>query len=481
MFRSVSFGIDAWVDCEVIGAFEGREISAAEDNAVQEAARRPEFKAKVGQVVEAFPEGSPRVLVVGLGDREKVTFATLRKSFAAAVRRLSATKVTSVNVRFDSLQDPVMSGRIFGEVAGTLGWNAGFLKTTPTEFADLKLSSTDEAFAKGLKYGISMADATNFARDLANTPPNFATPLWMAEQAQKMAEASGLSCRVIKGDELEKEHLTGLINVGKASINPPCLIRLEYRPEGSTEKPVVFVGKTITYDTGGLSIKGKTSMPGMKGDKAGGCAVLGAMKAIATLVKPDFPVVAILVAAENSISSNAYRPDDVITYRNGKTVEITNTDAEGRLVLADGLIWAAELENPACIIDMATLTGGVVTALGDEFAGYFSTDALLAGDLEEASKISGDRIWRLPLDEAYKEMMKSPVADLQNSNLGGKAHPVQGAVFLWAFVPEGLPWAHIDIAGVSNTSKDSGPLNPGQTGFGVRLLCDLVRSGVSVS
>jgi leucyl aminopeptidase len=236
----------------------------------------------------------------------------------------------------------------------------------------------------------------------------------------------------------------------------------------------VLLGKTITYDTGGLTLKISNGMVGMKRDKDGGCAVLGAMHAIATLIKPAFPVVGLLVAAENSVSESSMRPDDVITYRNGVTVEVTNTDAEGRLVLADGLCWACEEENASLIVDLATLTGGVVTALGSTFAGMFCENTGLRGRLEAAAGRSGERLWHMPMHAEYKEMLKSPVADIVNSNPNRKAHPIQGAAFLTYFVKEETPWAHIDIAGVHAVDADSGPFIKGPTGYGVRLLADLV-------
>ena len=196
--------------------------------------------------------------------------------------------------------------------------------------------------------------------------------------------------------------------------------------------------------------------------------------AIATTIRPDRRVVALLAAAENSISDEAYRPDDVITYRNGVTVEVTNTDAEGRLVLADALCWACDRENPACVIDLATLTGGVVVALGDTFAGMFCEDDRLRGRIEQASALSGERVWRLPMHQEYRDLMKSPVADIVNSNPNRKAHPIQGAAFRSVFVEKNVPWAHIDIAGVHAADGDSGPFIKGPTGWGVRLLADFL-------
>ena len=365
------------------------------------------------------------------------------------------------------------------ESLSLLTWDGKTLPGTVTkekEKTALIISSGDVLFDSEIKDGISLATSVNLARTLSQTPPNIATPLYMAEQAQKLAAETGLECRIITGEELEAERLSGLVTVGKASENPPCLIRLAYTPANPSDAaPVVIVGKTITYDTGGLSLKISNGMVGMKRDKDGGCAILGAMHAIATLIKPDFPVVGLLVAAENSVSNNSMRPDDVITYRNGVTVEITNTDAEGRLVLADALCWACEVEKAASIVDLATLTGGVVVALGSTFAGLFCDNDELRAALDSASEASGERIWRLPLHEEYREMLKSPVADIINSNPNRKAHPIQGAAFLEHFVEEGTPWAHIDIAGVHAVDADTGAFIKGPTGWGVRLIAAWLR------
>jgi leucyl aminopeptidase len=254
------------------------------------------------------------------------------------------------------------------------------------------------------------------------------------------------------------------------------MIRIEYTPAKPRKnaKPLVLVGKTMTYDTGGLSLKVNNGMKGMKGDKDGGCAVMGAMHAIATVVQPNFPVVALLAVAENSVNENAYRPDDCIEFRNGVTVEVTNTDAEGRLVLADALIWACEKENPSAVVDVATLTGGVVVALGATYAGMWCDDDKLRGAVECASMSSGERVWRLPMHKEYRDMMKSPIADIHNSAPVREAHPIQGAAFLSYFVTEGTPWCHLDIAGVHRVTGEKGPFaKETPTGFGVRLLAEL--------
>lgn len=436
--------------------------------------RREEFTRDPGDMVEVFPTSGPRTILLGVGSGEPRAlriagarlFAALAKRGIATAHFAGPDSETMGQSLAEGLQIGAGPYRLF---PGSVG-----------EVSDHELSirGLNQSLDKGLSRGLKIGKAANFARELATTPPNIATPRWMAEQAQSLADQhESLSIEVIEGDRLESERLAGHLNVGRASVNPPCMIVLRYLPEGgdSGEKPVVLIGKTITYDTGGLSIKSKTGMPGMKFDKSGGCAVLGAMQAVAETIKPDYPVTAILVAAENSISDRAYRPDDVITYRNGVTVEITNTDAEGRLVLADGLCWAAEKENAACIIDIATLTGGIVTALGSTFAGLYSTDDALANEILAAGQSAGEWVWRMPHAEAYRKMMRSEVADVKNSDLGGKAHPCQGASFLTYFCPPEIPYAHIDMAGVSHLEKsDYG--TDGASGWGVGLFAQFLTA-----
>lgn len=475
----VKVGFDGAPDLRLLCAWSDEGASAGSPE-VQEALARRDFTGEAGQTAQVF-SGSVRALVLGLGKAEELDYKTMRKAAASAAKAAFAAKAEKISVEFEGLREPAMMGRCLGEAFGLWAWKPGLFNSKPEDQAEIALSSSDSQVLRGLEYGASLAASANISRTLAWTPPSIATPLWMADQAEKIASECGLAWRVVKGAELEIERLMGLATVGRASENPPCLIRLAYTPaSGSTEQPLVLIGKTVTYDTGGLSLKGREGMLGMKGDKSGGCAVLGAMHAIATLIKPDFPVVALLAAAENSVSGSAYRPDDIITYRDGTTVEVTNTDAEGRLVLADALCWAKDLESPWAMIDFATLTGGVVTALGSTYAGYFTHDANLSGDLVEAGTTSGEKVWRLPLDPEYKSLMKSEIADMVNSKLGGKAHPVQGAIFLDHFVPKEIPWAHVDIAGMAGVSAETGCLRVGPTGFGVRLVADLVRSGLSL-
>lgn len=455
--------------------------------AAKAALGRPEATGDSGSLVEAFAtrkgDEDLRVLIVGLGEKGKLEAGNFRNFAASAGRRLAAVKASSLAVEFSG---PIASGKLdahavgnaFGEGMGLLGWVCDEFRgkaTTDPKRTKLSLRVNDTDVLAGVQRGLALAEATNFTRTLSQTPPNIATPAFMAEQAKKLGRKTGLKVSIIEGDALEREKMVGHINVGKASENKPCVIRLEYVPKGGGKgKPAVLIGKTVCYDTGGLSLKINNGMVGMKRDKDGGCAVLGAMHAIATVIKPRRRVVAILAAAENSISDEAYRPDDILTYRNGVTVEITNTDAEGRLVLADALVWACEKENPAYIVDLATLTGGVVVALGSTYCGMFCEDDKLRGKIEEAAKAAGERVWRLPMHQEYNDMMKSPVADILNSNPNRKAHPIQGAAFLSYFVEAGVPWCHLDIAGVHVSESNKGVFVDGPTGWGVRLLANLL-------
>lgn len=501
MFTSISASAKGSFDAVVFGYFgekgkglglDDRTRAAASGlgalDAAKEALARAEATGDSGTIVESFSSrkgGSPlRVMLAGLGDKAKFEAGSLRGIAAAVGRRLAALKCTTLGVELDGAVhaaklDVFDAGNAFGEGLGLVGWVCDEFKGKATPDPKrtklgVRVGSVD--FLSGVDRGLGLAESANFARTLSQTPPNIATPGYMANIAKRLARETGLKFSVMEGDTLEREKMTGLINVGKASENKPCMIRLEYVPPGGGKgKPIVLIGKTVTYDTGGLSLKINNGMAGMKRDKDGGCAVMGAMHAIATTIKPKKRVVALLAAAENSISDEAYRPDDVLTYRNGVTVEITNTDAEGRLVLADALVWACEKENPGAIIDLATLTGGVVVALGSTFCGMFCEDDALRGKVEAAAAKSGERVWRLPMHNEYREMMKSPIADILNSNANRKAHPIQGAAFLSYFVEENVPWCHLDIAGVHVSEGNKGMFIDGPTGWGVRLLAEMME------
>jgi leucyl aminopeptidase len=341
-----------------------------------------------------------------------------------------------------------------------------------------------------------VADGQNLARTIASRPGNEINPPSLAKVAQDVARDAGLSIRILDDKELKRLGMGGLLAVGGGSPNPPRLIALEHKgsgvrvqgsgktkatarrasansslnPEPQTLKPLLLVGKSITFDTGGISIKPADKMGDMIYDKCGGMAVLGVMHALA---KSDFPlpVVGLLTSAENHVSGTAYRPGDIITLYNGVTVEITNTDAEGRLVLADAIAWGIETYKPAAVVDLATLTGGCVVALGHTMAGLMSNDDALAGEILAASEAAGEKMWRLPVGDDQRDMLKSNHADIVNS-AGRWASPLTGAAFVSFALPEKpkTPWAHLDIAGVADTDKELPLYAKGATGYGVRTL-----------
>jgi leucyl aminopeptidase len=376
------------------------------------------------------------------------------------------------------LMDHFAAGRAFAEGAVLGNWRVDFFTGAATIVKPaapaVTLDATDRRFREGLERGLVLAECANYARRLGATPPNICTPQWVAREAKRLARAHRLGYRVIDFAAAKRLGMGGLVNVGKGSANKPCLIVLEHRPPRARKGvSLAVVGKTMTYDTGGYSLKVNNGMKGMKYDKNGGMAVLGAMRAIALLRLPVH-VVAYLPTAENSVSGDAYRPDDIITMVNGVSVEVTNTDAEGRLVLADALSYAARTQKPTAVIDLATLTGGVVVALGSWSAGLFCNDNGLLRRVEQAAEVSGERVWRLPLWKDHREFMRSQHADILNSNPKREGHPIQGAAFLSYFVEGEIPWAHIDIAGTSSVDADRDLFVCGPTGYGVRLVTELV-------
>ncbi|MFQ5461782.1 MAG: M17 family metallopeptidase [Phycisphaerae bacterium] len=338
----------------------------------------------------------------------------------------------------------------------------------------LKVPRLTAADRTSIRTAVTIAEATNLAREWGHEPPNMVNPVTLAGRCEELAQDAGLGCTVYDDTQLADMGAHAIVQVGVASPTPSRLIILEHAgsPDKKNARPVVLVGKAVTFDTGGYSLKDKTGIVGMKYDKCGGMAVIATLKAAAQLKLPT-PVVGVIAAAENMISGEAYRPNDIVTTMSGKTVEIISTDAEGRMVLADALTYAQKEYKPRCIIDLATLTGGVVVALGGVFGGLFCREAALSERLLASAQRTHERLWRLPLDEDYFELIKGDDSDLKNSG-GRSAHATIGAMFLQQFIKKNVPWAHLDIAGVADTDKDSDICPKGATGFGVRLLADFL-------
>ncbi len=333
--------------------------------------------------------------------------------------------------------------------------------------SDIEKSSLERLVLKGQ----TIANGTILARDLSNQPSNHLTPTLLAEKAEEVADKVGLNCTVFDKSTLEEKGFRTLLAVSQGSAEEPRFIILEYKPEGDGQDTVALVGKGITFDTGGISLKSGKGMDEMKHDMSGSAAVLGAMQVIGNL-KPNVRVLGIIAASENMPGSTAIKPGDVVTSFGGKTIEIMNTDAEGRLILADALGWTAQYE-PNGVVDLATLTGAVITCLGHLAAGAMGTDDELMEKVKKAAEKTHERVWELPLWDDYDEGVKSKVADVQNIG-DGTAGTIAGAAFLKKFA-EGYPWVHLDIAGTAWGVKGSTYIPEGASGYGVRLLVQLVE------
>lgn len=402
-----------------------------------------------------------------------------RRAGRVAGRWLTETGITGAGVQASHIEQFGIDGAFSAFCEGLLLGAFRFDRHKSVEKIDTSLivhALADDDLAhveRVVKRSNVFVAGTNLARSIAHEPPNVINPITMAKQAQHLAAEKGLTCTVLGGKELAEMGANAILSVGLGSKTPSQMIILEY--PGSGEKagsaPVVVVGKAITFDTGGYSLKDKTGIVGMKYDKCGGAAVLGIMSAIADS-EIETPVVGMVAAAENMISPEAYRPNDIIKTLSGKTVEVISTDAEGRMVLADTLTYAQDRFQPRALIDIATLTGGIVVALGSVRAGLFSNDDILAEALMKAGERTGEKLWRMPLDDEYFELIRGDDSDFKNSSGKRKAHPVVGGIFLKQFVSDSLPWAHLDIAGVDNVTTELPYAPIGATGFGVRVLLD---------
>ena len=419
------------------------------------------------------------VVAFGLGSREKFDAGAAYLAGVAVSKKLAGKPRAHVAVALPDAGDPdsIISALVEGLIVGTRGPDLRKTERSRHPFETLSIVGSADAptsFKDAVRRGEVVAEAVNLARDLVNTPPAEKRPATLAARAKEAGDSAGLTVTIWDKARIEQERFGGLLGVAAGSDEPPAFVILEHR-NGGDAPALALVGKGVTFDSGGLSLKPSASMEDMKSDMTGAAVVLAAMVAIARLgLKVN--VVGYMAITENMINGRAMRLGDVLTMRNGKTVEILNTDAEGRLILADALSFAAE-QAPAGIIDLATLTGAIIVALGTKVAGLFSTDDALANSVASASRSVGERTWRMPLDEDYQDLIKSSVADLKN--VGGKwAGAVTAAKFLQQFV-DGRPWVHLDIAGPSWAESESATRDAGGTGCFVRTLVKLVEDMAS--
>ncbi|MBB4929872.1 leucyl aminopeptidase [Lipingzhangella halophila] len=431
------------------------------------------LKGKPGEKAD-FPADLGRGLVqlsfLGVGSG---TPADLRKAGASFARLAKGRTRAATTVGFldDGRAEDGLTAFIEGALLGGYQFTMRSSAKPPEPVPAIELVA-EHPERMPVQRGTALANATALARDLTNTPSSRKDPEWLVSRAGAIAGEAGLDISVWNERELERDGFGAILGVGGGSVRPPRLVRLDYTPEGPESGHVVLIGKGITFDTGGLSLKPNDNMKLMKTDMSGSAVVLGVLSALGALGTRT-RVTGLLALAENAFSGSAQRPSDVVTTYGGRTVEVLNTDAEGRLVLADAMDYAAAELKPDALVDVATLTGAAKVALGTGTGALFSTDDALAAALTEAAEASGEPLWRMPLVEEYRDTLDSTVADLANIGTRSKDYGSPGATDAAMFLREftaGLPWAHLDIAGPGRSTSDEGLLTKGGTGFATRSL-----------
>ena len=474
-----------------VGVFEGTEtlsgwleiIDRALGGVILRVLSSGDFRGKSGEELVLYgPEntGLKRLLLIGLGQPDKFDSESVRRAAGRAVRVAERMRLGSLSISLDAFSnfDTASTAQAAAEGAVLAAWKFRELKTDKStgtsDVTTLDILGSDDAaeVSRAVETGAKIADAANFARALQSRPGNVATPFHLAEEAERMAAQVGLDITVFDERRMLDEGMHAILAVSRGSQEEARLIVMKHNGGEDRESPLVLVGKGLTFDAGGISLKPPKGMEDMKFDMSGGAAVIGAMKAIAELGIPA-NVVGIVPASENLPSGNALKPGDVIDTLAGKTVEVINTDAEGRLILADALCYGAQL-HPAAMVDCATLTGAVVIALGHQAAAVLGNQQGLIDELISAGKSSGERCWPLPLWDDYREQLDSETADL--SNVGGRpAGSITAAKFLSEFVGD-TPWAHLDIAGTAYGDGKLPYQRKGAYGFPTRMLIHWVRS-----
>ena len=443
-----------------------------------------DFSGKKDETALMYPGGkAARVLLVGMGKPQDINRGSLRRAAAVAAKRARTIGVAQAafHIPAEALQGLNLkeAGQVIAEGLAQGAWHFIEMKQPPEEkklqlesFSILAPTGSADLEA-GHAIGAAIAAGHVYARGLQILPPNICTPSFLADRAVELAQTHGFKATVLDRAAIETEGMGALLAVGRGSQQEPRFIILEYN--GAEGAPIVLVGKGVTFDTGGISIKPALNMEDMKYDMSGAAAVLGTFEMLG-LLKPKLRVIGLVPSAENMPSANAYRPGDVVRTLSGKTIEVVNTDAEGRLLLCDALAYARRL-SPACALDIATLTGAIVIALGHTTAGVMGTDESLVQEVCAAGDRSGERVWALPLWDEYRDLIKSDIADVKNSG-GRPAGSISAGWFLREFV-DGFPWAHLDIAGTAYTERDSPEMVKGPTAAGVRLFSEflLARQG----
>lgn len=439
--------------------------------------RKEEFEGKSGQVyvfnsITAFKF---KVLLYGLGEEKDFNLDYLRRFGGTAVRYAASAKSASVSIVLPNVKNASEAAQSIAEGAILASYKPIKFKTKKDDYFEVKTANivSKENIEEGIKRASALATAQNYVRDINENPANIATPQMLAQSARDLSKQNGLACTVFEKDDLKKMKMNAILGVNQGSALPPVLVIMEYNKDKKDVPFYAVVGKGITFDSGGISIKPAKGMQEMKYDKTGAVTTLGIMRAVSELKLP-IRLIGAFAATENMPSGTAQKPGDIITAYNGKTIEVLNTDAEGRLILADTLAYVAE-RKPQAIIDLATLTGAIIISLGRYRAGLFSNDDNLAKAIFEAGEATFERVWRMPLDKEYVEMDKGDFADIKNiGSEVGDAGSITAAAFLQEFVGE-CKWAHLDIAGVDMISEKHSYLEKGASGIGVRLVVNALE------
>jgi leucyl aminopeptidase len=462
------------------------ELDKACGGQISAATRAGDFSGKLWSQVTLYnskPAGPRRIQLLGVGKAGSIDLERMRQAAARAVAKAVELHALEVSILFPrsstyddgNVAQALAEGSVLGEYRFDKYRTANEDHSKLEKVSLIAVERVDRsAAAAGVEDGETLAAAVCKTRDMVNAPANELTPTEMAERAAKSAREFGYRCRILERRDMERQKMAGMLAVSAGSDQPPKFIVLEYEGAGRRAPRYVFVGKGLTFDAGGICIKPAPKMDEMKGDMGGGAAVIGALEAAARLELPA-RVVGLVPCSENLLGGSAYRPGDILSMANGTTVMIENTDAEGRLILADALVYAQRYK-PQAIVDLATLTGAALIALGQVATAVLGTDRQLVHDLKKAGERSFERLWELPLWEEFEELIRSPIADIKNS--GGKhGGTITAAAFLKHFVKD-TPWAHLDIAGTSYLDKAEGYRPQGGTGVGVRLLIEYLRGQI---
>ncbi|MSV35068.1 MAG: leucyl aminopeptidase [Bryobacterales bacterium] len=467
-------------DAVAVVLFEDGEGIPAAKAWLDELKSSGEFTGKPGEMtVLHLPQGlkAKRLVVVGGGKKDKFDAAALRKTVGALVRALKQKGVKRLAFMLGGgSAEAAVEGAVEGAILGNYepDMNKPSTDAKPLEAFDVVAAAKTPQLEPALRRGVILAEAQNFTRDLGNEPANRMTPLALASKAREMAAAYGLDIEVLERDRMRQLGMGSLLGVAQGSDEPPVFIVLRYQPAGGAKSKdhLALIGKGVTFDSGGISIKPADGMEKMKYDMCGAAAVLGAMRAIAQL-KPSVTVTGFVPSVENMLSGRAQRPGDIVKSLSGKTIEVLNTDAEGRLILNDAITYAKQL-GCTHLVDAATLTGAIVVALGSVNTGVFTNNDALLGRVMAAAKDEGEKMWHMPLDEDYKDLLKSAFADL--ANIGGRwGGAISAAWFLKEFA-EDTPWVHLDIAGTAWLDDAKPFLAKGPTGVCVRTFAKLAQS-----